>query len=249
MDDMLTSSGLALFRSETIRDNWMVLVVVESYPNLKEEVDCEISSPLDKTNFASGRLPHVLWCWCVGLLLSQKEWKEGHLPVFLHSFEVFFFSKMIGNCLEISNFNWLFLELGRFIYYTLPVLPVECPTNIYFIHSAPPQKGVGLLLLSVLPEPCTTPSERGSYSVYRSRCAMVSSIYILFVKRGHHLHYTLCGVYLQRASTRCLEVSKCHVRWLPIWPVLCVNLSNRFNMRGGDTFWERTNNKCHLYAF
>ena len=88
-----------------------------------------------------------LMCCGVGVLasccLKKREKKDIfrfffiHLRFFLFSF---FSSKMIGNCLEISNFNWLFLELGRFIYYTLPVLPVECPTNIYFIHSAPPPK-------------------------------------------------------------------------------------------------------------
>ena len=48
---------------------WMM---VESYPNSKEEVGssipgCEITSLLDKF-FVSGQLPPVLWRWPVGLM-------------------------------------------------------------------------------------------------------------------------------------------------------------------------------------
>ena len=41
----------------------------------------------------------------------------SHLPVLLNSFEVNFIdsSKMIGNSLEVLNFNRLFLKLNRFI--------------------------------------------------------------------------------------------------------------------------------------
>ena len=50
-------------------------MMVERYPNLKEEVGssnpgCEIS-PLPYGNLLGGQLPHVLWRWHVNLL-SQK---------------------------------------------------------------------------------------------------------------------------------------------------------------------------------
>jgi hypothetical protein len=48
-------------------------MMVERYPNLKEEVGslipgCEISSLLDKKNLPGGQLPPVLWYWLVALL-------------------------------------------------------------------------------------------------------------------------------------------------------------------------------------
>ena len=60
--------------SETTLNYWMI---VERYPNLKEEVggsipDCEISSLLDR-NLPGGQLPPVLWHWLVGLLSPKKE--------------------------------------------------------------------------------------------------------------------------------------------------------------------------------
>ena len=59
--------------SEMTLNYW---VMVEGYPNLKEEVGgsnpgCEISSLLDE-NLPGGELPLVLWHWHVGLL-SQKK--------------------------------------------------------------------------------------------------------------------------------------------------------------------------------
>ena len=42
----------------------------------------------------------------------------SHRPVLLYSVEVYYYidsSKTIGNSPEVSNFNWLFLKLSRFI--------------------------------------------------------------------------------------------------------------------------------------
>jgi hypothetical protein len=51
-------------------------MMVERYPNLKEEIgcsnhDCEISS-LPDGNLPGGQLPHVLWRWHIGLLYPKK---------------------------------------------------------------------------------------------------------------------------------------------------------------------------------
>ena len=54
-------------------------MMVERYPNLKEEVGGSISamkSPIYLTkNLPGGQLPHMLWCWLVGLL-SQKKFEN-----------------------------------------------------------------------------------------------------------------------------------------------------------------------------
>ena len=58
--------------SETTPNYWMM---VETYPNLKEEVggsipDCEVSSLLD-INLSGGQLPPKLWRWHIGMLTHR----------------------------------------------------------------------------------------------------------------------------------------------------------------------------------
>ena len=65
-------------------------MMVERYPNLKEEVgdsisNFEISSLLD-LNLTSGQLPHVLWRWpsiARGFILACKSWRDVHRLPFL----------------------------------------------------------------------------------------------------------------------------------------------------------------------
>ena len=54
-------------------------VMVEGYPNLKEEVGCEIPSLLD-IKLARWSIASYAWHWYVGLL-SQKE-KKGKKGLF-----------------------------------------------------------------------------------------------------------------------------------------------------------------------
>ena len=56
-------------------------IIVEGYPNLKEEVggsipDCEISSLLDEKNLPGGEQPHVLLRWPVDLLFQKEKEKR-----------------------------------------------------------------------------------------------------------------------------------------------------------------------------
>jgi hypothetical protein len=65
---------------------WMM---VERYPNLKEEVggsipDCEISSLLDKKNLLGNQLHHVLWYRPIGLLSQKEKRNKQYLEVLPH---------------------------------------------------------------------------------------------------------------------------------------------------------------------
>ena len=64
--------------SELTLNYWMM---VERYPNLKEEIggailDCKISSLLD-INLLGGQLPRVLWRRHAGLLSTPKKSGEA----------------------------------------------------------------------------------------------------------------------------------------------------------------------------
>ena len=64
--------------SETTLNYWMM---VEGYPNIKEEVGClipgcEVSSLLD-INLSGGQLPHVLWLWPIDLQSQKNKTKQS----------------------------------------------------------------------------------------------------------------------------------------------------------------------------
>ena len=68
------SFNISIVWSMTTLNYWMM---VERYPNLKEEVGglipgCETSSILD-INLPGGQLPHVLWQWLVGLMSQNIQ--------------------------------------------------------------------------------------------------------------------------------------------------------------------------------
>ena len=78
-------------------------VMVEGYPNLKEEVggsNLAVKSPLYLTeNLPVGELPPVVWCWPIGLLSQKKKKKMGCYLGHPHMR----LAKLIGGYLSLPN--------------------------------------------------------------------------------------------------------------------------------------------------